>query len=53
MARIDMEFESRPGRVVLRLSKGGETTEYPLSADGAEQFAENLQRAASKARDLE
>lgn len=48
-----MEFESRPGRVVLRLGKDGDTTEYPLSADGADQFADNLRRAAEKARELE
>lgn len=53
MATIDMEFEARPGRVVLRFSKDGDTTEYPLSADGADRLADNLQRTAERARNLE
>jgi len=53
MTRVEMELEARPGRVVLRFTKGGETSEYPLSADGAEQFADKIQRAASRARELE
>jgi hypothetical protein len=53
MATIDMEFEARPGRVVLRFSKDGDTTEYPLSADGADRLADNLQRTAERARNQE
>jgi hypothetical protein len=53
MAKLDMEIESRPGKVVLRFTKGGDTTDYALSADGAEQLADNIQRAVDKARQLE
>jgi hypothetical protein len=53
MAKLDMEIESRPGRVVLRFSEGGDETEFALSADGAEQLADNIDRAVAKARELE
>lgn len=50
---MDMEIESRPGRVVLRFTKGSETTEYPISADSAGRLADDIERAAGRARDLE
>lgn len=53
MPTVDIECEARPGRVVLRLTRDGASSEYPLSAGGAEGLAETLQRAAERARDLE
>lgn len=50
---VDMEIEARPGRVVLRFTRGDDTVEYPVSADGAERLADNVQRAAERARELE
>lgn len=51
--RLDMEIQSRPGRVVLRFTRGDQTTEYPLSADGATQLADRISTAAERARDLD
>lgn len=49
---VEMEFEVRAGRVVLRFTRDGDTVEYPLSADGAEGLAERLERAAARAREM-
>ncbi len=51
--RLDVEIESRPGRVVLRLTKGNEPAEYPVSADTAARLADRISQAAERARDLE
>jgi hypothetical protein len=49
---VSMELESRPGRVVVRFTRGDDTVEYPVGPDDAERLADNIEAAAERARDL-
>ena len=47
--KLDVEIETRPGKVVLRFARDGETAEYPLAAESATRLAENIEQAAKRA----